>query len=484
MTRALLVALLLVVSGARTGRAQVAVAGADSVSIRIVDVELRAAIQMLGQYLDRPIIVPANATMQVTLESPVLIARSDILRTLRGLLDSHGFDLTADSSSGLYRVRQREQARPAPVAPSGLGRSTTPVELFVIPLQHARAIDVASMINSLYGRGSTAAEASTRVPTLGEELRGNQLGAQGPAPNAGGAGPPSRPASLSGELVVVADLRGNSLLVRANGSDIALIREVVAALDVRPLQVLIEVIIAEIRKDRSIGLNVEGVLQPTTIGEGTATIQGALGGAGLGNFALKVMGIGGLDLDGTLRAAASRGEARILTRPILLATNNEEAEIVVGSQRPFVQVQRSLPTDAASRDQVVQYKEVGTKLTVRPIISSDGSVQLEVTQEVSTATAEVAFNAPVISTRSIRTQLLVRDGQTVALGGLTDRLQESRQEGLPFLSAIPLLGGLFGGAKRQTVETELFVFLTPRIIRNDDDATRVTTPLRDRARVP
>lgn len=108
-------------------------------------------------------------------------------------------------------------------------------------------------------------------------------------------------------------------------------------------------------------------------------------------------------------------------------------------------------------------------------------MQLEVTQEVSTATAEVAFNAPVIATRSLRTQLLVRDGQTVALGGLTDRVRESRQQGIPILSAIPLLGGLFGGAKRQAAETELFVFLTPRVIRTDDDAMRLSQPMRERA---
>ena len=103
--------------------------------------------------------------------------------------------------------------------------------------------------------------------------------------------------------------------------------------------------------------------------------------------------------------------------------------MVVGSQRPFVQVSRALPTDAAVRDQIVQYKDVGTKLTVRPTISVDGTVQLSVTQEVSNATTETAFNAPVISTRSIKTDLLVRDSQTVVLGGLTDREHDVGHDG-------------------------------------------------------
>jgi general secretion pathway protein D len=409
-----------------------------------------------------------------------------VLPLLRGLVESQDHEFLVDSAAGMYRVRARASARPVPAVPpplSAAARRQGGVELHVIPLQHARAADVASTINALYGRGGGAGVSGGRMPTLAEELRGNLVPPAGEAapPAPGGSG--DRTASLSGDVTIVADPRGNSLLVRADAQDLALVTGVVQALDVRPLQVLIEVIVAEVRRDRSLGLSAEAELQPTGVGRNGAQIQGTAGAAGLGDFALQVMGLGGLDLEATLRAAASRGDVRILTRPVVLATNNQLAEIVVGSQRPFVQVQRSLPTDAAARDQIVQYKDVGTRLSVRPTISRDGSVQLDVTQEVSTATAEVAFNAPVIATRSIQTQLLVTDGQTVALGGLTDRVREARQQGIPILSSIPLLGGLFGAASRQTIETELFIFLTPRVIRTDEDASRFSQPLQDRAKV-
>lgn len=457
----------------------------DSIAIRIVNTELRSAIQMLAQYLDRPVLFTGNPGTPVTFETPVPVPRRDVLRMLRGLVESQGLELFDDSTAGLYRVRPKEPERPVPSMNQPTARPPSGIELFVIPLKHARAVDVASTANALYGRGTAGVESSARVPTLSEDLRGNLMPPVGAAAAQGpGGGPIGRSATLSGELTIVADSRGNSLLVRANAQDIELIRAVVDALDVRPLQVLIEVMVAEVRRDRSIGINVEGVLPTTSIGTGDVTAQGSLGTGGLGDFALKVMGIGGVNLDATLRLAAGRGDVRILTRPVVLATNNQLAEIIVGSQRPFVQVQRSLPTDAAARDQIVQYKDVGTKLTVRPTISGDGSVQLEVTQEVSTATAEVAFNAPVIATRSLRTQLLVRDGQTVALGGLTDRVRESRQSGIPILSSIPWLGGLFGGARRSTAETELFVFLTPRVIRTDDDAMRLAEPLKAKAGTP
>jgi general secretion pathway protein D len=241
-------------------------------------------------------------------------------------------------------------------------------------------------------------------------------------------------------------------------------------------------VIAEVRKDRSFNFGVEASLPRSRVrGTTNTTVDAQTTGIGLGDFALRIMDIGGVNLDVTLRAAASRGDVSILSRPILLAANNQVAEILVGSQRPFVQVQRALPTDNAARDQVVQYKDVGTNLSVRPTISEDGYVMLEVTQEVNAATNEVAFDAPVISTRTVRTQLLVRDSQTVVLGGLADRQRERTQGGVPVLSSIPLLGGLFGRASRRATETELFLFLTPRILRNDEDAERLTQPLREKA---
>lgn len=456
---------------------------ADSVSLRIVNTELRAAVQLMGQYLDKPVVFTGPGSAVVTLETPQKVPRRDVVRLLRGLLESQGLQLVDDTTSGLYHARPRtatatprDEPTPRTVS-TRAARDDGPV-LHVIPLQHARAADVASTISALYGVGSGAADATTGRPTLAEELRGGwtppDLTGQSARPSAS-----LRNVGATAPLTIVADPRANSLLVRASAADLALVREVVSALDVRPLQVLIEVLVAEVRRDRSLGINVNGELGQTTVGRNGTTVEGSFGPTeGLGDFALKVMGLGALDATATLSAASGRGTVRVLTRPVVLATNNQLAEIVVGSQRPFVQVSRSLPTDNASRDQVIQYRDVGTKLSVRPTISLDGSVQLEVTQEVSTATSELAFDAPVIATRSVRTQLLVRDGQTVSLGGLTDRQRESRQGGVPILSAIPILGGLFGRASRQTIETELFVFLTPRVIRSDEDALRVTEPLR------
>ena len=473
-------------------------AAPDSVTLRIVNTELRSAVQIIQQYLDKPVIFTgagAGPGPQVTLESPRPVSRTDVPRLLRGLLDSQGYELVDDTASGTYRARPKEQARPA--APPALGGSsqvaTVPrqqggaPQLFVIALKHARAADVANTINALFGR-TNAQQLGTppnRAPTLSDELRSNQVPPveASPLPQSipGTAG---RAATITGDLTIVPDSRGNSLLIRANRSDFELIQAAVAQIDVRPPQVLIEVVIVEARRDRSFSLGIEASIADKHVkGTDNTTVGGAYtpGSTGLGDFTLKLMGAGDYDLNATIRAAVGRGDIKIISRPVVLTANDEDAEVVVGSQRPFVQVSRALPTDAAVRDQIVQYRDVGTKLSVRPTISVDGSVQLSVTQEVSSATTETAFNAPVISTRSIRTDLLAKDGQTIALGGLSDKQRDVQSGGVPILSSIPFVGGLFGRQARNTTETELFIFLTPRVIRTDEDAERLTDPMRKRA---
>jgi general secretion pathway protein D len=461
----------------------------DSVTLRIVNTELRSAVQIMSQYLDRPVIFAGQPGLMVSLETPQPVPKGNVVRLLRGLLESHNYELIADTAGGLYRARPRAVTQTngaggptgaMPGAPRPQGQNN--IELFILQLKHARAVEVAQTVNALYGRGTAGGGSGLGATTLSDELRNNLIP---PTGGGGGVTPPGaqRSGGLTGELTVVADNRGNNLLVRSNRADFDLIQSLVEKLDVRPLQVLIEVVIAEVQRNSSLGIGMQADLKETTVAGTGSSISGNMGNVGLGDFAMKVMKLGGLDLDASLSLASQRGQLKILSRPIVLTANNHRAEIVVGSQRPFVQVQRALPTDNGARDQVVQYKDVGTKLTVLPTISSDGSVQLEVVQEVSNATAEQAFNAPVISTRSVRTDLLIGDGQTVALGGLTDRESSVTKGGIPLLSDIPILGGLFGRYSRTTNETELFVFLTPHVIRNDADAAKLSAPLQEKAKV-
>ncbi|MGE0355145.1 MAG: type II secretion system protein GspD [Gemmatimonadales bacterium] len=453
----------------------------DSVVIRMVDTDLRAAIQMLSRFLDKTVLtvgVPAN---RITLQPPGPVARDGVLPLFRGLVESQGLEFVEDSA--YYRIRPKPPAvGPAPGG-AAASKAQDDVRLFVIRLKHARAPDVAATVNQLFGgSGDLSGSSGLSRSTLSDELRRNVVPPQGAAGQANQpAGPAARPSALTGAVTIVPDQLTNALLIRASPADFETIQGAVDYLDIRPLQVLIEVLIVEVRKDRSFSLGADVSVPPQKLDGGT--VDATLTGGGLGDLIIRLMNLGKGDIDATIRLAQSRGDAEIVSRPVLLASNNVEASFLVGSQRPFVQVSRSLPTDTPSRDQVVQYRDVGTKLTVLPTINQDGYVSLLLQQEINAATNETQFDAPVISTREARTQVLVRDGQTIVIGGLRDDQRDRSQSGVPILSGIPIIGGLFGGASRRQSATELYIFITPRIIRSDADASTVTEPRVSRMRV-
>lgn len=444
----------------------------DSVQVRFVDTDLRAVIQALGHYLPKPVIVGAIQPTRVSLETPTPVPPSAVPALLRTVIESQG--LVFEDDSVAFQVGPKPPAAPQ-AAPSGQSGTSAPVQLFVIRLKHARAGDVAATVNQLFGgTGEFSGTAGLSTGTLSDELRRTRVPMQGAPPAPTPAVAPG--ASFTGSVTIVPDELTNSLLVRASAADFDVLKQAVDQLDIRPLQVLIEVLIVEAQHNRNFSLGASLLVPPQSIDHGTGTAGGSTAGASLGDFVLQLLNVGHAKIDATLTAAASRGDVRILSRPVLLASNNTEAHILVGSQQPFVQVSRSLPTDTPSRDQVVQYEPVGTKLTVRPTINEDGYVSLLIQQEVSSATDQTEFDAPVISTREASTQVLVKDGQTIVLGGLRDQEKDATQGGVPLLSSIPILGGLFGSASRTDNYTEFYLFLTPRILRTDADADSVTAP--------
>ena len=293
------------------------------------------------------------------------------------------------------------------------------------------------------------------------------------------------PGQLESDVRIVPDEVTNALLVRATPADWGVVREAVDALDLRPLQVMIEVLIAEVRRDRTYDVGLSATTPAETDEDGELRFEDRIGAALLGeaagDFLVRIRDIGDVDVDVALSLLAANGRVRILSRPVILAQNNLEARILVGSERPFVQVFRTLPTDVATRDQIVQYRDVGTQLTILPTINPDGYVSLEVVQEVSTATSESQFGAPVISTREASTNLFVRDAHTAVIGGLIDHQTERTRSGIPLLKDIPLLGWLFGSTRDRTIATELFLFLTPHIVSSDEDLERLRRSVDGRA---
>lgn len=484
--------LALCVGGISAAKAQQVTANAQQVEgIRLdfQDVELSIVIAALADAGNFNVVFSALPSRRVTLRMNQPVPRDQILPLLRSIAASNGLRVVEDGP--LLRVEPIEPIEFEPEEEAVEGPPLPELRMFVYRLKHARAPRLASTLQAMFGGGNLAGGAPTSSrQTLSERLRSQRLqplDVEQPrdvAVQLGDQAQPGLPGELRGDVIIVPDEPTNSLLVRAQPGDWEILQQAIEALDVRPLQVLIEVVIAEVRRTTDFNLGVTGDVTRTREGETGTTAAGRLEGITTGNVVLELMRAGPVDVNVTLAALSANGTVRVLSRPVLLAQNNQEARILVGQERPFIQVFRSLPTETAVRDQIVQYRDVGTSLTIVPTINEDGYVNLQVVQEVSTATEEVQFGAPVISTREMSTQLFVKDGHTVVLGGLVEEQEEETRSGVPFLKDIPLLGLLFGSTKRRTSASALYIFLTPHIIVSDEDAERLREEIERQGQLP
>ncbi|HEX3928138.1 MAG TPA: secretin N-terminal domain-containing protein [Gemmatimonadales bacterium] len=283
--------------------------------------------------------------------------------------------------------------------------------------------------------------------------------------------------ALSGnaaDVRIVGEETSNSLLVRSTAADWALIQQVVAGVDQRPMQVLIEVTIAEVQRthDLDYGISTSSTRKSGSQGD-TASFPTA---ATARDFILTLTGgKGAIDYNVAINALQTRGDVRILSLPVIIAQNNRQAVLNVGEQRPFVNVSQTVVTGTVPTTvQTITYLSVGTVLTITPTINPDGYVNLQVDQTDNSATDEIEFNAPVISQREATTQVFLKDGQTTVIGGLAGKTESKTVSGIPILSKIPIIGGLlFGNTQKSTVTSELFLFLTPHVISTDDDIDRL-----------
>src|SRR5881396_2862015 len=298
---------------------------------------------------------------------------------------------------------------------------------------------------------------------------------------------------LVGRTTIVPDQATNSLVIRTAPPNFSVLQETIEQLDVRPPQVLLEVLIAEVTLDRAsqFGINWQLLTQRGVSGDSTRGIGIGVGPQSFGDTLLqgfqglgvRVVSLASLNVRAILQALASRTNVRVLSTPRVLALNNEEARILVGSEVPFVSSTFSGLT--AGLNTVVQFRNVGTQLTVVPTVNNDGYVTFRVLQEVSALSATTiaaAQNAPVITTREAETSAIVKNGHTIVIGGLIGETTQEIESGVPILKDVPILGYLFKSRSTSRQRTELAIFLTPYVVYTDEQADSLLQ--RERERLP
>lgn len=284
---------------------------------------------------------------------------------------------------------------------------------------------------------------------------------------------------------IQADEDTNALIITAPPDEMRSILAVIEQLDIRRAQVLVEAIIAELSANNSAQLGVNFAVDGTDNNRpaaytnlggatqalvGTVASEGAILSNGL-SLALGRFGSGGVDFGFLLSAIASDSDNNILSTPTLVTMDNQEAEIVVGQNVPFV-TGTQLSTANNNPFQTIERQDVGISLKVKPQINEGDNIKMEIEQEVSDVSATAVTGASDITTnlRSIKTTVLVEDGQTLVLGGLIDDQTSDTRDKVPLLGDIPLLGSLFRYRTTNKSKRNLMVFLHPTILRDPDTA--------------
>lgn len=278
----------------------------------------------------------------------------------------------------------------------------------------------------------------------------------------------------------------NSLLVRTSPGAWRSIREVIERLDVMPMQVHIEAQVAQVQLSGDLEYGVQWFIEnggngvaglPATLDRNVnplipgnwSTFGGSVTGSGLAWTLFKN------DAAAIIRALDSVTDVRLLQTPSVFVRNNVEAQLIVGDRIPVstVSVNPILGSDNSLTS--VQYIETGTILKVRPRVTRDGTVFLEIVQEISAPVGNPDSNGNYrISQRQLKTEAVAQDGDTVMLAGLINDGVERGVNGIPGLSRIPIIGGLFGTQRSNTTRNETIVLITARIVRNTQEARDLT----------
>ncbi|MBW1900606.1 MAG: type II secretion system secretin GspD [Deltaproteobacteria bacterium] len=302
---------------------------------------------------------------------------------------------------------------------------------------------------------------------------------------------------ISKDVQIVADKATNSLVITAKKSDYLALEGVIKKLDIPRRMVYIEALLMEVSVEKDFAVGVEW-----RIGKDIGSYQGKDVGAFAGStaatsqipanplaglprgLALGVLGesieIGGItfpSIQALIRAYEGDSDVHILSTPQIMTTDNEEAEIIVADNIPYL---TSLQTSTAEVDYSnYEFKDVGVTLKITPQINQERFVRLKIYQEVSQVVAQQTEGLPTTLKRQTKTTVVIKDGHTVVIGGLIDETLSQTTSSTPCLGNVPVLGWLFKSKGNSGDKTNLYIFITPHIIENPEEAQEVYEEKRD-----
>jgi len=296
---------------------------------------------------------------------------------------------------------------------------------------------------------------------------------------------------VSGKVRISADKATNSLIITADQEDYLVLEEVIKKLDIPRSMVFIESLIMEVDMDRSldIGIDWQAFGETSISGKDTA-IGGQFSGQGLLDPGALAQGgltvgliteqtnIAGLlvsNIAAIINAVKTDDQFRILSTPQILTTDNEEARITVGENRPY-QTRATTDTSGGTFESF-EYRDVGKILKITPHVTEGRLVRMKISLEVTNidlaSTLTTSSTLPVTQKRTVDTTVIVKDNQTVVIGGLIEESGTENETKVPVLGDIPILGWLFRDTSESNAKTNLYIFLTPRVIKSPAEAKEI-----------
>lgn len=302
---------------------------------------------------------------------------------------------------------------------------------------------------------------------------------------------------LSKDVKVVPDKSTNSLVITARSDEFDALFEIIKKLDIERQQVFIEALIMEVNSESAAAFGINwtlgtdagdvGVVGGVNLNGGTVNLNSNRtatlpSGVSLGAILNEAFSIGGTQysVQSILNMSKGNTDIEVLATPQLLTLDNEEASFEVVDNIPYTK-ESTASNEATFTTQTMDYKDVGVKLKIVPRINDNGALRLEVEQEVSRITQGLItlsngdqIVAPTTRKRLIKSTILLKDGQTAVIGGLLDNESSNQQTEVPLVSKIPVFGWLFKSRQKENSQTNLFVFITPKIISNFDESETLT----------
>ncbi len=305
-------------------------------------------------------------------------------------------------------------------------------------------------------------------------------------------------------MQIVADKPTNSLIITARPEELDSIINVIKKLDIIQSQVLVEALIMEVSTDYLKGVGVEWRLMEQPVegslrGYGGTNLPttGDMGylnqmaknpfnpppGLAIGIIKGKIIfnGVEYMNLGALIQAVQKDSNVNILLTPHILTLNHEEAEIVVGEERPYLK--SSQTTDTGSTIKTYEFKDVGIILRLTPHITKERLVKLDIYQEIKDFVSEIDIGAITTTVRQAKTSVLVEDNSTVVIGGLIKNNFKSRETKVPKLAKIPIFGWLFKSKNKENNKTNLLIFITPHIINEPSQAIDLTNQMKNKIKL-